>query len=488
VLLYGRNFTQTYSITSPDQVQIGVGRKFDELHLLHGTFFADVDGQEIAFIRLNYSDGTTVELPICYGAQVRDFQRHRTEEKELLSDPNSKIIWRGPGMRSLLSTQRLFKSRLINPIPEKTVTTMDFVSTRKLASYFFVAATVVDRDPSRPVTPPCPSGEPERHFDGAIVIRVLDDTTGRPIKGAQVQSGMDDVDGAQGTGAPLHTSTKGEAVVRYPAGRETNISVVVQMQGYHGKTAKWTQNFPDHAVFRLTPVPPENSSPSTVYGNLPVEPASDHVFTPEVVPPAQVVAETIRNKVGRDLNTVGASYDDLRVTIAVMRENATPFKVSYRGLRNFKWGDGATPAANGEFIMEYIGASQWQGKLGGMEFTVPVGQADNFTLPFINDPPVIGEWESVDFVTDIAGFNPDQPAWKGKFFFTGLTFLENGSTTLPSLTWTRDVVINREDKTASRYEIREIKGQSYLFFEWKSGDVTISGMKPHYYVLKKAAE
>ena len=32
--------------------------------------------------------------------------------------------------------------------------------------------------------------------------------------------------------------------------------------------------------------------------------------------------------------------------------------------------------------------------------------------------------------------------------------------------------------------IKEIGGAPYLFLEWKSGDVTIAGMKPHYYVLK----
>ncbi len=40
-------------------------------------------------------------------------------------------------------------------------------------------------------------------------------------------------------------------------------------------------------------------------------------------------------------------------------------------------------------------------------------------------------------------------------------------------------------KTASKYIIKEIDGGKYMFFEWKSGDYTIRGMKPYYYVLKK---
>ncbi len=33
--------------------------------------------------------------------------------------------------------------------------------------------------------------------------------------------------------------------------------------------------------------------------------------------------------------------------------------------------------------------------------------------------------------------------------------------------------------------VKYIIPQKYMFLEWKSGDVTILGMKPYYYVLKK---
>jgi len=201
--------------------------------------------------------------------------------------------------------------------------------------------------------------------------------------------------------------------------------------------------------------------------------------------PREVIGETIRNELGRQLREAGATYTGLQVSVAIDRDSATPFKVSYYGLQNFKGADGTVPDANGQFIMEYIGGGQWQGKLAGKQFTVPVGRTDNIDLPFVNDPQVIGEWESVDFVADISGFNPDHPNWTGELFLKGLTFREDGRTAKPWLTWTKGVLIHHGDKTASHYEIREIKGMSYMFFEWKSGDVTISGMKPHYYVLKK---
>lgn len=201
--------------------------------------------------------------------------------------------------------------------------------------------------------------------------------------------------------------------------------------------------------------------------------------------PIPIIQQKIRAEVAARLAVAGAAYDELRVTVAVKRDIATPFKVSYRGLRNFKGSDDATPNANGSFIMKYIGGGQWQGELAGTQFTATVGTKDKIDLHFVNDPQVLGEWKSVDFVKDISQFNPAQPAWKGKLYLKGLTFQENGQTS-QVWTWTKGFLIHSGDQTASRYEIREINGASYLFMEWKSGDVTIAGMKPWYYVLKSA--
>jgi bla regulator protein BlaR1 len=50
--------------------------------------------------------------------------------------------------------------------------------------------------------------------------------------------------------------------------------------------------------------------------------------------------------------------------------------------------------------------------------------------------------------------------------------------------WTPGRVDTGESRPAL-YTIKEIDGNLYMFFEWISGDVTIRGQKPCYYVLKK---
>ena len=119
---------------------------------------------------------------------------------------------------------------------------------------------------------------------------------------------------------------------------------------------------------------------------------------------------------------------------------------------------------------------------------------DNTDYPFIDDPRVAGTWESVDFVRAVESFSPGIKSWLPDLYVTGLVFEGKGQMTMKTteaddskniLTWTKGLVISKLMQTASKYEIREINGSEYLFFEWKSGDYIYRGMKPYFYVLRK---
>jgi len=112
---------------------------------------------------------------------------------------------------------------------------------------------------------------------------------------------------------------------------------------------------------------------------------------------------------------------------------------------------------------------------------------DKIDYPFVNDPDVIGAWKSVDFVKTKEDFKPGQRRWKGELWLNHLVFEEGGDISRSLLTWTKGLVLNGQEKTASAYEIKEMKGTTYMFFEWKSGDYTIRHRRPHYYVLKKVS-
>lgn len=122
---------------------------------------------------------------------------------------------------------------------------------------------------------------------------------------------------------------------------------------------------------------------------------------------------------------------------------------------------------------------------------------DDVDLPFENDEQMIGIWQSVDFVKNIEDFDPKKQTFKfglEELFLTEMIFDTGGALTLsmdskkvsnPLITWTKGLVLNKHNKTSSRCEIREIDGEVFMFYEWKSGDYQYRGMKPSYYVLKK---
>ncbi len=118
---------------------------------------------------------------------------------------------------------------------------------------------------------------------------------------------------------------------------------------------------------------------------------------------------------------------------------------------------------------------------------------------FVDDQDAVGKWETVDFVKNIGDFTPNVAQWQGEAYLLSLKLLPNGQMPQPVavgitsdeitpvdwLTWTKGYIIHHNDKTAGKYIIEEIDGTKYMFWEWMSGDVTIRGMEPCYYVLKQ---
>ncbi|MHC4962871.1 MAG: methyltransferase domain-containing protein [Planctomycetota bacterium] len=99
---------------------------------------------------------------------------------------------------------------------------------------------------------------------------------------------------------------------------------------------------------------------------------------------------------------------------------------------------------------------------------------------FETDSQLIGTWRSVDFVSEVNEFQAGTKRWAGDLFLKELEFKENGRTSISSI-WTKDWIC----QTKAQYYTKTINGEIHLFFPWLSGDVTIRGMKPAYYVLKK---
>lgn len=112
---------------------------------------------------------------------------------------------------------------------------------------------------------------------------------------------------------------------------------------------------------------------------------------------------------------------------------------------------------------------------------------DVVNLPFVDDKNVQGYWVSVDFVKEPQNFNPKKKNFKDDLFLKDLIILPEGKILNSVFSWTKGHILNPVDKADSAYQIKQIDGETYLFFEWKSGDYTCLGRTPSYYVLRKVA-
>jgi bla regulator protein BlaR1 len=112
---------------------------------------------------------------------------------------------------------------------------------------------------------------------------------------------------------------------------------------------------------------------------------------------------------------------------------------------------------------------------------------DKVDYPFVNDPDAIGCWELVGIVKNIEDFDPDRTSKPQDFLLKELFIFENGRTSF-ALSWTKGLLIHSSSKTASKYVLEQINGQTYMFTEWKTGDYSIYHIKPNLCVFKKAPD
>lgn len=111
---------------------------------------------------------------------------------------------------------------------------------------------------------------------------------------------------------------------------------------------------------------------------------------------------------------------------------------------------------------------------------------DDINLPFVDDPLLLGAWETIDYVPNIKDFIPGQRYAVEDLFLKKLDFLDGGESSMNQVySWTKGFVLNRVDNTAGAYTITQMEEKTYMFMQWKSGDYFFWGRTPFYYVLKK---
>jgi len=107
-------------------------------------------------------------------------------------------------------------------------------------------------------------------------------------------------------------------------------------------------------------------------------------------------------------------------------------------------------------------------------------QKDDLPLP-------VGVWESVDLVNTVEQFVPGKKSYKHDLFLKEFQCTEAGKTSIGEFTCEKGFVVPSDGKTRYPYFLKKEGDSEFLFLPWLSGDVTIHGEKPSYYVLKKVS-
>ena len=132
-------------------------------------------------------------------------------------------------------------------------------------------------------------------------------------------------------------------------------------------------------------------------------------------------------------------------------------------------------------------------KIANKEYSIDeIRIRDNTSIPFVKDEKVVGFWQTVDVVKDIKQFNPNKKFWPNAPFLTEYIFKPDGTLLISTKNdefmprdYSKDVIIDKYNETVSKYVIKEINKNYYMFVEWKSGDYVFGGKINCYYVLKK---
>jgi hypothetical protein len=122
---------------------IKIDAKFAKLHLLHASGNPVADGTVVAKYIVHYADKSKENIDVVYGEDVRDWWR-RDNDKE---PTRGKVAWKGSNesAKSNGCSIWLFARSWNNPHPEKTVASIDFISTLTESAPFVAAMTLEQR-------------------------------------------------------------------------------------------------------------------------------------------------------------------------------------------------------------------------------------------------------------------------------------------------------------------------------------------------------
>ncbi|HEY3968167.1 MAG TPA: hypothetical protein VGM05_26630 [Planctomycetaceae bacterium] len=140
--LYGEENTKR-GMKYPEEITgIAVGRPFEILYLCHMAFFEAPPETALCKLRFQYDDGTTESDQVLCGSDVRDWFVNTPDEELGPSGKRSTLAWSSDVVTNGRPQKiRICLTAIANPHPDKTVQTVDLISTKSRAASCILAIT-----------------------------------------------------------------------------------------------------------------------------------------------------------------------------------------------------------------------------------------------------------------------------------------------------------------------------------------------------------
>jgi hypothetical protein len=134
----------------PARVQIPVSSKCSKIDLLPGAGNMTTPGMKVAYLILNYADGSKAQLDIIGAKDVLDWWGpiYNTDSGigRYTTSPDTELAWAGsnPAIEKNAPqfSLRLYRTTFVNPHPDREIASVDFVSALRGAAPFLVGLTI----------------------------------------------------------------------------------------------------------------------------------------------------------------------------------------------------------------------------------------------------------------------------------------------------------------------------------------------------------
>jgi len=109
----------------PKDVNIKIGRKLEKLYFLHAVAWAGGQKEIIANYKVNYQDGTTIDIPVKVGTNIADWWYNPQTSSFKISKALPIKVITGYDLELV---RYIFAFGWNNPYPEKEINSLDFIS------------------------------------------------------------------------------------------------------------------------------------------------------------------------------------------------------------------------------------------------------------------------------------------------------------------------------------------------------------------------